>query len=64
MDHTETLRDKYGERLGEFVVHGSRCELRDRYGYLLGWYDLETNWTRDKYGNPIGRGNLLVTLLQ
>jgi hypothetical protein len=63
MDDRQTLRDRYGTRIGEIVIHGSRAELHDRYGYLLGWYSSDTNWTHEQYGNMIGRGNLLVTLL-
>jgi hypothetical protein len=40
-------------------------KLRDKYGSdRLGSYDSHDGWTRGKYGNPVGRGNLLTTLLK
>lgn len=38
--------------------------LRDRYGYLPGWYDSSNGLTHDLYGNIVGRGDLLTTLLR
>ena len=64
MSDRETLRDKYGEKLGELVFQGSRTTLFDRYGYKLGDYDFNINLTRDTYGNFVGRGNLLTLLLK
>jgi hypothetical protein len=64
MSNPDYLRDKYGNIVGQIWAGGSRCMLRDKYGNLLGWYDHETNWTRDRYGNPVGRDNLLTTLLE
>ena len=63
MDGNEVLRDKYGNRLGEVVTRGSKSTLRDLYGILLGSYDAHDDWTRDRYGNFVGRGNLLATFL-
>ena len=60
----ETLRNKHGEKIGEIQMNGSKSTLRDRHGNLLGSYDSHDDLTRDLYGNPIGRGNLLVTLLR
>ncbi len=60
----EILRDRYGEKIGEIQMNGSKCILRDKYGNPLGSYDTHDDFTRDLYGNPIGRGNLLVTLLR
>ena len=64
MDGTEVLRDRYGEKIGEIALRGSRQTLRDKYGNLLGQYDSHTDLTSDRYGNLIGRGNLLTTLLR
>jgi hypothetical protein len=61
---TEILRDRYGMRIGEIRVNGSRQVLHDRYGYILGSYDSHDDFTRDQYGTVVGRGNLLVTLLK
>ena len=60
----ELLRDRYGTIIGQIVAEGSRQTLRDRYGYLLGWYDSSNNLTHHLYGNIIGRGNVLMTLLK
>ena len=56
MHGTEKLRDKYG----------SDRRFQADTGHLnrLGSYDSHDGWTRDKYGNPVGRGNLLTTLLK
>jgi hypothetical protein len=64
MTGPEILRDKYGNFLGEIRTEGSKQRLWDKHFNLLGSYDKHDNWTRDKYGNPVGRGNLLVTLLK
>jgi hypothetical protein len=64
MTGKEVLRDKYGVFLGEIRIEGSKQTLCDRHFNRLGEYDAHTDWTRDKYGNPVGRGNMLVTLLK
>jgi hypothetical protein len=64
MSGMEFLRDKYGNIVAWLSHADSRFTIRDKYGNLLGWYDEDTGWTRDKYGNPVGRGNLLTTLLE
>ena len=64
MSDRQILRDKYGVVLGEIRIDGSKQTLFDRHFNRLGEYDARTDWTRDKYGNPVGRGNLLVTLLK
>jgi hypothetical protein len=50
--------------VGEIQTTGSKQVLRDKYGSRLGEYDARTNRTVDKYGNPVGSGNLLLTLLR
>ena len=60
----EVLRDRYGNRIGEIEINGSKRILRDKYGNRLGEYDSHSDWTRDKYGNPIGQGDLLAALLK
>ena len=64
MQGTEILRDKYGMRIGEIRIEGSKQTLWDKHYNRLGSYDANDDWTRDKYGNFVGRGNLLVTLLK
>ena len=60
----QILQDKYGVVVGEIRIDGSKQTLFDSHFDRLGEYDSRTGWTRDKYGNPIGHGNLLVTLLK
>ena len=60
---TETLRDRYGTRIGEIEHRGDRLVLRDRDGRRLGEYTPRDNVTRDANGNRVGTGNLLLTLL-
>ena len=64
MRGSEVLRDKYGARIGEIEIDGSKHILHDRYGYRLGTYDLHDGFTRDRYGFIVGRGDLLTTLLE
>jgi hypothetical protein len=64
MQGVDVLRDQYGTRIGEIQIDGSKQVLVDRYFARLGSYDSHDNLTRDKYGNVVGRGNLLVTLLK
>jgi hypothetical protein len=56
MTGTEVLRDKYGTRIGEVRIDGSKQVLRDKYGNLLGSYDSHDDLTRDKYGNFVAQG--------
>ena len=60
----EFLRDRYGTIIGQIVTEGTKQTLRDHYGYLLGWYDSSNGLTHDQYGNIVGRGNVLMTLLK
>ena len=64
MTGREVLRDKYGVFIGEIRIEGSKQTLWDKHFNRLGEYDSHTDWTRDKYGNPVGRGNLLTTMLK
>ena len=64
MTGREVLRDNYGNIIGEIRIDGSKQTLRDKHFNPLGSYDAHTDMTRDKYGNPVGRGNLLTTLLK
>ena len=64
MKGVDVLRDRYGNRIGEIQIDGSKQVLVDRYFDRLGSYDSHDNLTRDKYGNVVGRGNVLVSLLR
>lgn len=37
--------------------------LRDKFGIICGRYEKDTNTTKDRLGNKVGTGNLLVALL-
>jgi len=64
MEGNEVLRDRQGNRIAEIQTTGSKQVLRDKYGNRVGEYDAHTNRTTDKYGNLVGTGNLLLTLLR
>jgi hypothetical protein len=54
MSSTEFLRDTDGNMVAQVSVDDSRYTIRDIYGNLLGWYDEDTRWTRDRYSHPVG----------
>jgi hypothetical protein len=60
---SEEIRDHNGSLIGRFVDSGSKTELYDSHGSLLGIYDSATNETHDSSGSLIGRGNQLMRLL-
>lgn len=60
----EELRDRNGNLLGRVVMEGRKQVLCDKNGNRLGEYHADDNVTRDRYGNRIGTGNLLMTLLR
>ena len=64
MTGRETLRDKFGDLIGTIETNVSRHTLGDKASNLRGSYDAHDDWTRDKSGSPVGRGNLLTTLLK
>jgi hypothetical protein len=64
MKGVDVLRDQYGNRIGEIQIDGSKQVLVDRYFVRLGSYDSHDNLARDKYGNVVGRGSVVVTLLR
>lgn len=59
------LKDKHGRVIGEITVKSDgTMELRDRHGRYLGKYDPKRNETKDKLGRLVGKGNLLIMLLE
>jgi hypothetical protein len=64
MDDRQILRDRQGNKIGEVLISDRRCVLRDKFGNKLGDYNANDQFTRDRFGNIIGRGNLLATLLR
>ena len=61
---TETLRDKYGNRIGTLEDNRSQIVARNAYGSRVGVYEKSANVTRDAHGSRVGSGNLLTTLLK
>jgi hypothetical protein len=60
----QLLRDRTGRILGWYDDGtAGKIYLRDWMGRICGWYEPKTNYTRDKQGRIVGRGNLLTTLL-
>ena len=64
MKGVDVLRDQYGNKIGEIQTDVSKQVLVDRHFARLGSYDSHDNLTRDKDGNVVGRGNILVSLLR
>lgn len=60
---TETLRDRYGKRLGTIETTGEKSVLRNEVGRRLGEYNSKDNFTRDNLNRKVGVGNLLTKLL-
>ena len=59
----EVLRDRYGNILGRIEDNVRELIARGKYGNKCGTYDKSTNTTKDRLGNKVGTGNLLVALL-
>ena len=59
----EVLRDRFGYILGRIQDNGRELVARDKYGNICGRYEKDTNTTKDRLGNKVGTGNLLVALL-
>ena len=64
---TNFIRDKFGRVIGMLDVGGPQPEgnqtLRTPTGSVLGWYEANSNVTRDKYGRYVGQGNIVMSLL-
>jgi hypothetical protein len=60
MQGVDVLGDRYGNRIDEIQIDGSKQVLVDKYFVRLGSYDSHDDLSRDKYGDVVGRGNLLV----
>lgn len=59
----DILRDMHGYKIAEVKDDGTTRILCDRYGTRLGRYETSANMTFDQYGNQIGWGDQLATLL-
>lgn len=43
--------------------YGSKLEIRDHLGRILGTYDPKSNETRDPLGRLVAKGNVLSSLI-
>lgn len=59
----EVIKDKNGYVLAKFETKGTKTIMYDKYQNRIAEYDSTEGYTRDKYGNKVGNGNLLMTLL-
>ncbi len=60
---TETLRDRYGKKLGTIETTSEKSIVRNEVGRRLGEYSTKDNYTRDNTGKKVGEGNWLSKLL-
>ncbi len=61
---TEVLKNKRGVTIGTITDSSSnKLVIKNRNGVTLGYYDKIANTTKDRSGKLIGRGNLLVSLI-
>ena len=58
-----TLTDRNNIPIGFLETTGTMTKILDRNCIPLGTYDSKTDWTLILTGQPVGRGNLLVSLL-
>ena len=59
----EWLKDSKGNLLGYTQQSGQNIQIKHKTGNILGSYRPADDRTYDKFGNLIGRGNLLPALL-
>jgi YD repeat-containing protein len=59
----EVIKDKNGYVLAKLETNGTTTIMYDKYHNRIAQFDSNEGYTRDKYGNKIGNGNLLMTLL-
>ena len=60
----QILKDAKGKVIGKIWTSGHGVqELKDYKGKKLGYYDPRTGITKTSNGRKVGKGNLLLTLL-
>lgn len=57
------IRDFYGRTTGYLEDDGNKIVAKDYYGHTLGTYDKESNETRNFYGQRLGEGNSVSSLI-
>jgi len=60
----QTLQDRYGNIIGRTEDQYGTEVLHDRLGNVMGRYEKSSNTTYDQFGNAVGQGNLLASLLR
>ncbi len=59
----QVLKDANGHPLGKIVESNGKLDLLDAANDRVGTYDPKTDRTTLRGGKPVGKGNLLTTLL-
>jgi hypothetical protein len=60
----QTLKDRNNNTIGYILTDAKgRQTIKDKNMVVRGYYDPETNVTKDKNLRVVGRGNLLATLI-
>ncbi|MEO0008595.1 MAG: hypothetical protein RJA20_2791 [Bacteroidota bacterium] len=60
----QTLKDRNNNTIGYILTDAKgRQTIKDKNMVVKGYYDPETNVTKDKNLRVVGRGNLLATLI-
>ncbi|MFM7152513.1 MAG: hypothetical protein ACKO4W_15865 [Bacteroidota bacterium] len=60
----QTLKDRNNNTIGYILTDSKgKQTIKDKNLVVKGYYDPETNVTKDRNHRVIGRGNLLATLL-
>jgi YD repeat-containing protein len=59
----EVIKNKNGYVIAKFETNGTKTIMYDKNHNRIAEFDSIEGYTRDKYGNKLGNGNLLTTLL-
>lgn len=58
------MRNEYGQPVGWLDKYESgNIVARNKFGKIIGKYTKNDNYTRDVYGRPIAKGNILSALI-
>ncbi len=60
---TQVLKDNRGFTIGRIEESGGKLTIKDERGFKKGSYDPKSDTTFDDRGHTVGKGNLLMTLL-
>ncbi len=60
----QVLNDRNGNKIGSIEIRSDGTQVgKDKYGNKRGEYDSRNDVTKDRYGNRVGKGNLLAVLI-